>query len=99
MDKAMSNFKDTHHDNQRATLFDFWYEAQTPAVQERLNDWLLVTAACFRMTPPNGGLPYSADTALEMAQSFLHSLFTKDPRQIAGVLASKDVQPIISVKG
>ena len=89
----MSNFLDAHHDSQRATLFRHWYMSQTPHVQERLNDWMLFLSAAFRM-----GTHYSEDTALEMACSFLHSLFTKDPRQIAGVLET-EVQPIVSVKG
>jgi len=79
----MSNFNDKHHDSTRATLFDAFYEAQTPKEQKRLNDWMLVVAASFRM---GEGHPTTADTALEMARAFLWSLFSKDMKQFTEVL-------------
>lgn len=82
----MTSFTDTHHDTTRATLFDAWYELQTPRVRERLNDWMLVSAATFRK---QGN--FSADTALDMAQALVWALANRDMRQILAVLERREI--------
>lgn len=77
----MSNYADQHHDRTFATLFDAFYELQTPKIQERLNAWMLVTAASFRK-----GVPMTAENAIEQAQALLWAFATKDMKQFLAVL-------------
>ena len=76
----MSNFADQHHDRTFATLFDAFYETQTPKAQERLSKWLFVAADYFL----TGNT--TVDTALDMARAALWSLFSKDMKQFTSVL-------------
>ena len=77
----MSSFADQHHDRSFAALFEAFYEIQTPKIQERLNAWMLVTAAAIRK-----GVPMTTDTALEQAQALLWAFATKDMKQFLAVL-------------
>lgn len=74
----MSNHADKYHDSSFATLFDAFYEVQTPRAQERLNAWMLVAAAGIRKDMGGSTL---AETALEMAQALLWSLYIINAKQ------------------
>ena len=74
------SFKDQDHDRNLATLFEAFYETQPPKAQKRLDVWLFVAAADFLTGSTH------PDTALEMAQAFIWSLFSKDMKQFTEVL-------------
>lgn len=76
----MSNFADQHHDRTFATLFDAWYDNQTPKVQERVGIWLFVAADYFLVGNT------TVDTALDMTRATVWSLFNKDMKQFSALV-------------
>ena len=76
----MSNFKDQYHDKNLAALFEEFYATQPPQAQARLGIWVFVAAADFLTGSTH------PDTALEMAQAFIWSLFSKDMKQFTSLL-------------
>ena len=76
----MSNFADKHKDSTHATLFEAWFDLQSPRIQKRASIWLLV-AADYHMT--GNTLP---ETALEMGAATLWAFAMKDMKQFMNVL-------------